>query len=356
MAEGGATRRLTTIVAADVAGYSRLMGTDEEATLAALRGHRKELIDPNIAEHGGRIANTAGDSILIEFPSVVEALRSAIDIQRGMAARNSEEPEDRRIAFRIGVNVGDVMEQDGDLLGDGVNVAARLEGLAEPGGICVSARVWEDVRDKLEIGFQDRGEQTLKNIARPVRVYRVLLDRAAAKTGTAPPRPQSWLPWTAAVVVVLAILVGGLVWWQPWLKWLDPAPLSEADGIKAETAGTAAPSDKAALPLPDKPSVAVLPFQNISGDPEQTYFADGITEDIITDLSKLSGLFVIARNSSFRYRGGAHDLKQVGAELGVKFVLEGSVRRAGNTVRINAQLIEAATGGHLWAERYDGTL
>ena len=356
MAGGEPIRRLTTIVAADVAGYSQLTASDEEGTLAALRAHRTELIDPTIAEYRGRIANTAGDSLLIEFPSVVDALRCAMDIQSAMASRNRWIAEDRRIEFRVGINLGDVIEQDGDLLGDGVNVAARLEGLAESGGICISARVWEDVRDRLDIGFQDQGEQRLKNIAHPVRVYRVLLDGAASETVAAPPRPKPWQAWAATAVVVLAVLAGGLWWWQPWLNRLDLPPPSVAVGGKPETASAATTSDKAALPLPDKPSIAVLPFQNLSEDKAQEYFADGMAEDVITDLSKLSGLFVIARNSSFVHKGRQVDVKQVARDLGVKYVLEGSVRRAGDQVRINAQLIDAATGGHLWAERYDGTL
>jgi len=341
MADGEPIRRLTTIVAADVAGYSRLTASDEEATLAALRSHRTELIDPKIAEYRGRIANTAGDSLLIDFPSVVEALRCAIEIQRGMVQREHETPESKRVRYRIGINVGDVVEQNGDLLGDGVNVAARLEGLAEPDGICVSARVREDVRDKLDVGFQDIGEQALKNIARPVQVYRVLPNGVVAGAGSGARRKTfsvGRLMATATIVVLIAA-GGGLLWWQPWIEQVEPAG-----------------SKKTVLALPDKPSIAVLPFHNMSGDPEQAYFADGMAEDIITDLSKISGLFVIARNSSFRYRGDNVAVKMVGRELGIKYVLEGSVRRAGDQVRVNAQLIDATTGGHIWAERYDGNL
>jgi TolB-like protein len=288
-------RRLTAILAADVAGYSRLMGTDEEGTLAQLKTHRRALLDPKIAEHRGRVVKTTGDGMLVEFASVVDALRCAVEVQRGMAERNAEVPNDKRIEFRVGIHQGDIIIDAGDIFGDGVNIAARLEGLAEPGGICVSARVQEDVQGKLEIAFENAGEQQLKNIARPVRVYRVRLSGAAE----------------------------------------DQRP---------------------ALPLPDKPSIAVLPFQNMSGDPEQEYFADGMVEDITTALSRFGNLFVIARNSTFTYKGRAVDVKQVSRELGVRYVLEGSVRKAANRVRITGQLIDATTGAHLWADRFDGTL
>ncbi|HEX9321856.1 MAG TPA: adenylate/guanylate cyclase domain-containing protein [Xanthobacteraceae bacterium] len=288
-------RRLAAILAADVAGYSRLTGLDEEGTHIRLRDHLRLLVDPKIAEHRGRVVKNTGDGLLAEFSSVVDAVRCALDVQRGMVQRNSDVPEEKRIEFRIGINVGDIILDHKDIFGDGVNVAVRLEGMAEPGGICVSGRVLEDVEGKIDIGFEDTGAQRLKNIARPVRVYRV--------------RPSG-------------------------------------------TAATTRPS----LPLPDKPSIAVLPFQNMSGDPEQDYFADGIVEEIITALSHFRQLFVIARNSSFTYKGRAVDVKQVGRELGVRYVLEGSVRKAGNKVRITAQLIDATTGAHLWADRFDGGL
>jgi TolB-like protein/Tfp pilus assembly protein PilF len=286
-------RRLTAILAADVAGYSRLTGLDEEGTHARLQDHLRSLVDPKIAENRGRVVKNTGDGLLAEFSSVVDAVRCAVDVQRGMAKRNAEVPEEKRIEFRIGINVGDVMIDRGNIFGDGVNVAARLEGLAEPGGICVSARVQEDVRGKVDITFEDFGEQQLKNIARPVRVFRV-------RPGGAIPRPS--------------------------------------------------------LTLPDKPSIAVLPFQNMSGDPEQGYFADGIVEEIITALSRFRQLFVIARASSFTYKGRAVDVKQVARDLGVRYVLEGSVRKAGNHVRITGQLVDALTGAHLWADRFDGGL
>jgi adenylate cyclase len=289
-------RRLAAILAADVAGYSRLMGADEEGTLAALRAIRRELIDPKIAEHKGRIVKTTGDGMLVEFPSVVEAVAYAVALQRGMAERNAPIPNDRRIEFRVGINLGDVIVEDGDIFGDGVNIAARVEGLAEPSGVCVSGLVYDQVRGRLECGFEDTGEQYLKNIARPVRVYRIRLDRE--------PRP----------------------------------------------------TDGPTLALPDKPSIAVLPFANMSGDPEQEYFADGMVEEIITDLSRIRWLFVVARNSSFTYKGQTVDVKRVGRELGVRYVLEGSVRKGGNRVRITGQLIDTSTGAHIWADRFDGSL
>ena len=288
-------RKLAAIFAADVVGYSRLMGEDEAGTLARLKEHRRELIDPSIAEHKGRIVKTTGHGILVEFPSVVEAVACAVAVQRGMGERNAATPEDQRIVFRVGVNLGDIIVEDDDIFGDGVNVAARLEALAEPGGICVNRVVRDQVRDKLDIAFEDMGEQQVKNIARPVRAFRVLAEEK---------------------------------------KMPEPA----------------------ALPLPDKPSIAVLPFQNMSGDPEQEYFVDGMVEEIITALSRIRWLFVLARNSSFTFKGQAVDVKQVGHELGVRYVLEGSVRKGGNRVRITGQLIDAETGAHLWADRFDGLI
>jgi adenylate cyclase len=292
------TRRLAAILAADVAGYSRLIGADEGGTLQALKTIRAELIDPTIAAHNGRLVKTTGDGLLVEFSSVVNALRCATEVQAGMAERNATVPTDNRIEFRIGLHQGDVVIEDNDIFGDAVNVAARLEGLAEPGEICVSARVRGDAVGKLDLALEDMGQQELKNIARPLRVYRVRADLVSEAAGSVPP----------------------------------------------------------SLKLPDKPSIAALPFQNMSGDPEQEYFADGMVEEIITALSRIRWLFVIARNSSFAYKGKSPDLRQVGRELGVRYVLEGSVRRGGNRVRITAQLIEAATGAHLWADRFDGSL
>jgi adenylate cyclase len=290
-------RRLAAILAADVAGYSRLIEADEEGTLSRLRALRAEVLDPKIAGHRGRIVKTTGDGLLVEFASVVDALRCAVEAQAALAESNAPSPPDRHIEFRIGINVGDIVVEDGDIFGDGVNVAARLEGLADPGGICVSARVYEDATGRVDLAFEDMGEQALKNIARPVRAYRVV-----TAAGTESPRASS-------------------------------GPL-----------------------LPDKPSIAVLPFANMSGDPEQEYFADGMVEEIITALSRIRWLFVIARNSTFTYKGRAVDLKQIGRELGVRYVLEGSVRKGGNRVRITAQLIDATNGAHLWADRFDGLL
>lgn len=293
-------RRLAAILAADVVGYSRLMGADEQGTLGQLRSVRAGLVDPKIAEHRGRIVKTTGDGLLVEFGSVIDALRCATQWQHGMAGRNAGSAEGR-LEFRIGINVGDVVVEDGDIFGDGVNVAARLETLAEPGGICVSARVQEDATGRLDLIFEDMGEQALKNIARPVRAYRVRVSDAAAASSKLPP-------------------------------------------------------DELALALPDKPSIAVLPFQNMSGDPEQEFFADGVAEDIITALSRYPSLFVIARNSSFSFRERGADAKLVGRDLGVRYVLEGSLRKSGSRVRVTAQLVEAETGKHVWAERYDRDL
>jgi TolB-like protein/class 3 adenylate cyclase len=293
-------RRLAAILAADVVGYSRLMSQDEVGTLARLRAHRRELTDPKIAEHKGRIVKTTGDGLLIEFPSVVEAVTCGLAVQRGMIERNTGVPEDQQIEFRIGINLGDIIIDVDDIYGDGVNIAARLEGLAPPGGICVSRVVRDQVRDRLDVAFDDMGEQQVKNIPRPLRVY--------------------------------SVRVG------------------EGRGSEVQSVAPAPPA------LPDKPSIAVLPFQNISGDPEQEYFVDGMIEEIITALSRIRWLFVIARNSSFSYKGQSPDVRQVGRELGVRYVLEGSVRKAGNRVRITGQLIEVETGAHLWADRFDGSL
>jgi len=296
------TRRLVAILAADVAGYSRLMGADEEGTHERLKAHLRELVEPKIAEHRGRIVKNTGDGLLAEFQSVVDAVRCAVEIQRGMIDREPDVPGERRIRFRIGVNLGDVIVEEHDIFGDGVNVAARLEGLAEPGGICISRMVRDQIRDKLAYPFEDMGELSVKNIARPVRVYAL--------------RP-------------------------------------EADAALPEPSVTAAPpiSQRAAAP---RLSIVVLPFTNLSDDREQQYFADGITEDLTTDLSRLENMFVISRNTAFTYRNKSIDTRQIGRELGVRYLLEGSVRRSANRLRINAQLIDAQTDAHLWADRFDG--
>jgi len=325
-------RRLAAILAADIAGYSRLMGADEEGTLARLKALRAEVIDPAIAEHRGRIVKTTGDGMLIEFASVVDAMRCATAWQAAMAERAAA-----GIAWRIGINLGDVIIDGDDIFGDGVNIAARLEAIAESGGICLSDDAYRQVRDRLDLVFDDLGEQQVKNIARPVRVFRVrpLVSR--------PPSPHP----------------------NPPLPGLDPGITGEGVGgahplpnppPQAGEGRVGADGPEAALPLPDKPSIAVLPFQNMSGDPEQEYFADGMVEEIITALSRIRWLFVIARNSTFTYKGHAVDVKQVGRELGVRYVLEGSVRKGGNRVRITGQLIDAETGTHLWADRFDGLI
>ncbi len=335
-------RRLTTILAADVVGYSRLMADDEAGTFAQLKAHRKELIEPKTAEYHGRLVKLTGDGTLMEFGSVVDAVMFAVDIQRAMVGRNASVPEDRQITYRFGINIGDIIVDGEDIYGDGVNVAARLEALAEPGGICVSRSVHTQIEGKVDLVFEDLGEQQVKNIPKPVQIFRVRLDGPAADHGTVAAatakRSLRW-PVVAGGLAVLVMVAGIALWQRPWAPREEPA---------SET--------NMAFPLPDKPSIAVLPFENMSGDPEQEYFADGIVEDIITDLSKISGLFVIARNSSFAYKGKKTDIRTVAKELGVLYVVEGSVRRVADEVRINAQLIEAATGGHLWAERYDGSL
>ncbi len=289
-------RRLAAILVADVVGYTRLMGEDEAGTLAALKAHREEFIEPKIAEHKGRLVKLMGDGALVEFASVIDALACAAELQSGMAERNRQMVEGPRIIFRIGINLGDVIVEGDDLYGDGVNVASRLEGLAEPGGICISAKVYDEVKNKLALGYEDMGEQEVKNVAEPIHVYLIVPERSAGKPKAGPGED---------------------------------------------------------LALPDKPSIAVLPFDNMSGDPEQDFFADGITEDLITALSKVRWFFVIARNSTYTYKGKAVEVTRVAKELGVRYVLEGSVCKAGNRVRITAQLIDATSGRHVWAERYD---
>ena len=304
MAEERLQRRLAAILSADVVGYSRLMGIDEAGTLARLKALRRNLIDPQIAAHSGRIVKLMGDGVLVEFGSAVDAVACAIKIQKHLGGHDADGAEANPIQLRIGINVGDIIIDDNDIFGDGVNVAARLEGIAEPGGVCISDDAYRQVRGKIEMACDDMGPQALKNIAEPMRAWRVKLgDQSAAMA-------QAGLP-------------------------ANQAP---------------------ALALPEKPSIAVLPFQNMSADPEQEYFADGMVEDIITALSRFKSLFVIARNSSFTYKGKAVDIKQVGRELGVRYVLEGSVRKAGGNVRITGQLIDSDTGSHLWADRFDGSL
>jgi TolB-like protein/class 3 adenylate cyclase len=340
-------RRLAAIMAADVVSYSRLMGTDEVGTLRKLKAHRRELIDPAIAGHRGRMVKTTGDGMLVEFASVVDAVACAVAIQRGMLSRNAEEPEDKRIVFRIGINVGDIIIDGNDIFGDGVNIAARLEALCEPGGLCISRTANDQVRDKLALSFADLGEQTVKNIAHPVGVFGLATKEIAGL-------PEAELP-RAAEAAKSAGEILPLTRRRPF--WFAAAALLVilvAAGVWFARQYSATPSGN--LALPDRPSIAVLPFENMGGDPEQAYFADGMTEDLITDLSKVAGLLVIARNSTFAYKGKPKDIREIAKALGVRYVLEGSVRRSGTDVRVNAQLIDATTGGHMWADRYDGDM
>lgn len=335
MAQVRVRRRLAAILAADVVGYSRLMGLDEEGTLAALTDHIGELLEPSITAHGGRVVKTTGDGLLAEFASVVDAVRCAVACQVEMRARNAGTPSDRRIAFRIGVNLGDVISQNGDLYGDGVNIAARLESLAEPGGICISGTAFDHVQGKLDAEFADLGRQMVKNIAQPIRAYRVAVPGAAKARPPGRKRQRRLIALAAATVMIvvgagLAAVIG------LWDSKTESGERREASAIAT-----------------DKPSIAVLPFTNISEDKKQDYFADGISEDIIVELSKSSGLLVIARNSSFSYRGEAPDVRKIARELGVRYVLSGSVRREKDRVRVNAELIDAAIAVHIWAEKFD---
>jgi adenylate cyclase len=353
MATSTATRRLAAILAADVAGYSRLMGADEEGTHERLRAHLRELVDPKIMEHHGRIVKHTGDGMLAEFASVVDAVRCAAQVQRTMADRNAKTAEDRRITFRIGVNLGDVIAEEDDIYGDGVNIAARLETLAEPGGICISRVVRDQIRDKLPYPFEDRGEQSVKNIVRSVRVYalrpEVLAELPAASVPAAAPRRRIPLA-VIAMATGAALVITGIAWWL----W----PSTRSSPMRPAVVGTAAENART-VPSVLEPAVAprlsivVLPFANLSNDPEQQYFADGVTEDLTTDLSRISHMLVISRNTAFTYKDKPVNAKQIGRELGVRYVLEGSVRRSGNQVRVSAQLIDAATDTHLWAERFD---
>jgi adenylate cyclase len=352
-------RRLTAILAADVVGYSRLMEQDETATLVALKAHRKALINPAIARHHGRIVKTTGDGMLVEFPSVVEAVQCAVEVQHAMPARNADVPEDRHIQFRVGINLGDVIVDSDDIYGDGVNIAARLEGLAEPGGICVSRAARDAVAGKLPVRFEDMGEQHVKNIAKPLRVFRVRYaddDWAYAPPTAAEPRAPRRIPALAIGVIAGGLVVAAtLLWWDVQFATRSPTVAPQASVEPLSGASIAIAPAMPALPT-DRVPLVVLPFDNLSGDPNQAYFSDGITEDLTTDLSKLSGLLVIARKSAFAYKGRPVNLAQVARELGVRYVVEGSVRKAGDRVRITAQLIDASTGHHVWGERYDREL
>jgi TolB-like protein/class 3 adenylate cyclase len=341
----GFKRKLAAILNADVEGYSRLMRQNEEATIRTLTAYR-EAMATLIHKFRGRVVDSPGDNLLAEFASVVDAVQCAVEVQRELAERNAGLPAEKRMAFRIGVNLGDVVEEDGRLYGDGVNIAARLENICEGGGICISGTAFEHIEHKLELAFEDLGDHTVKNITKPVRVYRVLpYPGADASIDVKVKRDRRRKRLKAALVLAALFVIGAgvLAFWNFFLR---------PSASIVETAST----DRMAFPLPDKPSIAVLPFTNMSDDPQQEYFCDGITEDLITDLSKISGIFVIARNSTFAYKGKPIKIKQVAEELGVRYVLEGSVRKAGKKMRITAQLIDAITGHHLWAERYTGIM
>jgi adenylate cyclase len=333
-------RKLTAILSADVKGYSRLMGEDDEATVRTIKVYR-EVITEVVQKHRGRVVDSPGDNILAEFASVIDAVGSAVEIQDELRIRNAELPEDRRMEFRIGVNLGDVIHEEERIYGDGVNVAARVESLADPGGICVSGTVFDQFESKLPLGYEFLGEQIVKNIPKPVRIYKALMDpEVVGKViGEKRAEPSRGLRVALAAVIVLLLIVGGLLIWRTAFPPVQVASV-----------------EKMAFPLPDKPSIAVLPFDNLSGDPEQEYFSDGLTEEIISALGSVPKLFVIARNSTFTYKNKPVKVQQVAEDLGVRYVLEGSVRKSGDKVRITAQLIDALDGHHLWAKRYDRNL
>ena len=337
-------RKLAAILSADVKGYSRLMGEDEKGTVRTLNAYR-EVMANHIQHHNGRVVDTPGDNVLAEFASVVDAVECAVEIQKDLKTRNAELPENRRMEFRIGVNLGDVIEEGGRIYGDGVNIAARVESLSEAGGICISGTAFDQVRNKLELGYDYLGEQNVKNIALPVRVYKVLMEPQAAgkviRERRAKPRPRQRV--TIGLVVAVIVIVAAVVIWRLYLRPVPPA---------VEVAS----KEKMAFALPDQPSIAVLPFVNMSGDPKQEFLCDGITEEIINALSKVPELFVISRQSTFFYKGKPVKVKQVSEELGVRYVLEGSVQRSADRIRIKAQFIDALTGDILWADRHDRDL
>ena len=342
MAEKGFKRKLTAILSADVEGYSRLMGEDEEATVRTITAYR-EVLSTLIQQHNGKVLDSPGDNLLAEFASVVDADQCAVAVQKEIKARNDELSENRRMHFRIGINLGDVIQEEDRIYGDGVNVAARLEGLAKPGGICISKTAFDHIESKLPYGYEFLGDQTVKNIAKPVGAYRVLMDprvTVAREPEKEKPATMRRTPIMIGAITVLVVAISFVIW-QFYIRHPSMEPASV---------------EKMTYPLPEKPSIAVLPFDNLSGEPEQEYFCDGITEDLITDISKISGIFVISRNSTFIYKKKPVEIKQVAEKLGVRYVLEGSVRKAEDKVRINAQLIDAINGQHLWAERYTGNI
>jgi len=341
MAEEGFRRKLTAILSADVEGYSRLMGEDEDATIRTLTAYR-ELMSTLIQKHHGRVVDSPGDNLLAEFGSVVDAVRCAVEIQEELRVRNAELPENRRMVFRIGINLGDVVEEGERIYGDGVNITARVEGLAEGGGICVSGTVYDSIKNKLSLGYDSLGEHTVKNIKEPVRVYRMRVGPDAAASGVSKEKKPAVKRWQWAALAAMVVLVlGAVAVWNFYFRLPAVEPAS---------------MEKMAFPLPDKPSIAVLPFTNMSDDPKQEYFSDGITNDIITDLSKVGGMFVVASNSTFTYKNKPTKVQEVSRELGVRYVLEGGIQKVGDRVRINAQLIDATTGQHLWAERFDRSM
>ena len=335
-------RRLTAILSADVEGYSRLMREDEEATIRTLKTYRAAMRDL-IRQYRGRVVDSPGDNILAEFASVLDAVNCAVEIQRELAERNSEVSENRRMQFRIGVNLGDIVEDGEKIYGDGVNIAARMEGLAEAGGICISGTVYEHVKHKLGLEYEYQGEHEVKNIPEPVRVYKVLSFPGAAAHRVVKAKKAVGKTWRTIILAVVAVLVVGAAV-TVWHSYFRPPPIQVAS------------EEKMAFPLPDKPSIAVLPFENMSGDPEQGYFGDGLSDHIITALSKVPNLFVIARNSTFTYKGKPVKVQKVAEDLGVCYVLEGSIQKTADRIRITAQLVDATNGRHLWAERYDRKL
>jgi adenylate cyclase len=329
-------RKLAAILAADVVGYSRLVGADEAGTIARLKALRKEFIEPLVAEHRGRVVKLVGDGALVEFASAVDAVECAVAIQNGVAERQASQPEDPRITFRIGINLGDIIVEDGDILGDGVNIAARLEALAEPGGVCVARTVYNHVRNKLALPFEPMGQHRVKNIAEPVEVWRVALDGSISKRQR---RPRLVPAALAAGIAALIAVSGAGVWW--WQSGASNAPIAATDPV---------------LAMPSGPTIAVLPFANLSGDPGQDYFADGVTEDIIRALAQFQMFGVVARNSSFHYQGTALDVREVAKDLGAEYIVEGSIRRANERIRVSVQLLDGGNGKYLWGEVYDRDL
>jgi adenylate cyclase len=335
-------RKLVAILSADVKGYSRLMSVDEEATVRLLTAY-KEVMGNLILQNGGRVVDASGDNLLAEFSSVVDAVQCAVEIQKELKGRNAGLAEDRRMEFRIGINLGDVVEEGDKIFGDGVNIVARVEGLAEPGGVCISGTAYDQVKNRLPFGFEPLGEQVVKNIPEPVRVYRVLMEPGVTKATKGPRIEAKGKRALVLGILALLLVVAGVAVWRLYIR-PTPPPVE------------AASKEKMAFPLPAEPSIAVLPFTNMSDDPKQEYLADGLAEEIINGLSKIEHIFVIARNSTFAYKGKSAKVRQVAEEMGVRYVLEGSLRKSGDKVRITAQLIDALTGKHLFSERYDRDL